>query len=351
VSDLRPEIAPARAVTETIRWKVGKVIDAHVHFRGVEPVPHFYRILDIVGYDKVCILGGTAEGGPALERKADQSARFYAFGRLQHDRDKARRGDGAYLVGQVEQMRALGYDGLKMLEGKPSLRGGTATAQDWAPWTLDHRYYAPLWEALEALDRPVTLHVADPVDWWNSADPAVAIYRTEAPQESFFQEAIAVLERHPRLRINFAHFLFMGPQLDRMGDLLSRFPGMRVDMAMGDEFLYYLSDDPERARDFFIRWQDRILYGTDISDRNSLRHAWAKAATLRRFLETGDAFVNPTQEALGQPPQRGSNGRLELRGLDLPPEVLGRVLALNFEAFAGANPMLLPRSPGCSEAE
>ena len=130
----------------------------------------------------------------------------------------------------------------------------------------------------------------------------------------------------------------MGPQLDRLGELFARFPGMRVDMAMGQEFLYYLSDDPDKAREFYITWQDRILYGTDISDHNSLRLARAKAETLRLFLETDETFVNLTSAAMDRPPSVGSNGRVELHGLSLPQDVLERVMWRNFEEFAGEAP-------------
>lgn len=52
--------------------------------------------------------------------------------------------------------------------------------------------------------------------------------------------------------------------------------------------------------------------------------------------------MNQTSLAMDQPPLVGSNGRVELHGLDLPQEVLEKVLARNFEAFAGAEPKPLP---------
>ena len=320
---------------DRVIWKVGRVIDAHSHFRGKEPVPHYYEILDLAGHDRVCLLGGTAKDSETLARKRERPDRFYCFGQVVHHPDQVSRGDGGYLVKQVEALMAMGYDGLKMMEGKPQFRKLSATpAPGYVPLALDHRYFEPLWTALEERQTPITLHLADPIDWWTAPG---ALYRDGyEPQEEYFRQAIACLERHPRLRINFAHFMYMAPHLDRLVEWFGRFPNMRVDMAMGDEFLYYLSDDPDRAREFYIRWQDRILYGTDISDHNSLRHGRAKAEILRLFLETDETFVNIVQEAMGRPPSKGSNGRLELRGLHLPQAVLEKVLALNFEAFAGA---------------
>lgn len=313
---------------EQVRWKVDKVVDAHVHFRHREPAEYFNKILDLVGYSRANILTGWEP--QCLDRKREQPGRFYTFGMIPHDPEKLAAGDGAYRAELLEQQLARGYDGVKMMEGKP------AWVQQWKTPPIDHDYFRPFWEKAAALDVPITLHMADPLDfWWSSNADS---YSNLPPQEECFRQTEAVLERHPNLRITFAHFLFMGPQLDRLADWFGRFPQMRVDMAIGDEFLYYLSDDPDKARDFYITWQDRILYGTDISDHNSLHLARAKAEMLRLFLETGQTFTSLRDEAYGTPPKPGSNGRTELHGLHLPQEVLEKVLGRNFEAFAGPEP-------------
>lgn len=313
---------------EPIQWKVSTVIDAHVHYRNQEPAAHFNKILDLVNYSRANILAGPEPTG--LDRKREAPGRFYTFGMIPHDPAKLAAGDGAYRVELLEQLLARGYDGVKMMEGKPAWR------QQWKTPPIDHDYFRPFWQKAAAIDVPITLHMADPLDYWWPSRPDS--YCHLEPQEDCFRQTEAVLNRHPNLQITFAHFLFMGPQLDRLGDWFARFPTMRVDLAMGDEFLYYLSDDPAKARDFFITWQDRILYGTDISDHNSLRLAHAKAEMLRRFLETDETFTSLRDQAYGTPPTPGSNGRTELHGLALPLDVLEKVLARNFEAFAGPAP-------------
>jgi predicted TIM-barrel fold metal-dependent hydrolase len=313
---------------EQVRWKVDKVVDAHVHFRGREPVFHFNRILELVNYEQANILTGW--DSTSLDRKREEPTRFFTFGMIPHDPEKLVAGDGAYRVELLEQLVARGYDGVKMMEGKPAWR------QKFKTPAIDHDYFRPFWEKAADIDVPITMHMADPLDYWWKSHPNS--YRDLEPQEECFRQTEAVLQRHPNLRIAFAHFLFMGPQLDRLGDLFARFPQMRVDMAIGDEFLYYLSENPEKARDFFVAWADRVLYGTDISDHNSLRLAHAKAEMLRRFLETDETFTSLRDEAYGNPPEPGSNGRTELHGLALPVDVLEKVLARNFEAFAGATP-------------
>ncbi len=316
------------AVVEQVRWKVGKVIDAHVHYRHREPPVHFNKILELVGYAQANILTGWEPR--CLDRKREQPGRFYTFGMIPHGPAKLAAGDGRDRPAMLAEMLARGYDGVKMMEGKPAWK------QQFKTPGIDHDYFRPFWEKAVELDVPITMHMADPLDfWWPGRQGS---YANLEPQEECFRQTEAVLKRHPTLRIAFAHFLFMAPQLDRLGDWFSRFPGMRVDMAIGDEYLYYCSDDPEKSREFFIRWQDRILYGTDISDHNSLHLARAKAEMLRLFLETDRTFTSLRDQAYGTPPQPWSNGRTELHGLSLPLEVLQKILGGNFEAFAGAAP-------------
>jgi predicted TIM-barrel fold metal-dependent hydrolase len=317
---------------EQIQWKVGKVIDAHVHYRFREPPAYFNKILDMVGYTRANILTGWQPN--CLDRKRERPDRFYTFGMIPHDPAKLAAGDGVYRATLLAEQVARGYDGVKMMEGKP------AWSQEQKTPPIDDDYFRPFWEKAVDLDVPITMHMADPVDYWWPSRPDS--YCHLAPQEECFRQTEAVLKRYPGLRITFAHFLFMGPQLDRLGELFSRFPKMRVDMALADEYLYYCSDDPDKARAFFITWQDRILYGTDISDHNSLRLAHAKAEMIRLFLETDETFTSLRDKAGDQPPIPWSNGRTELHGLALPLEVLEKVLGRNFEAFAGRDPKPLP---------
>lgn len=321
-----------------ITWKVDRVIDSHVHFLNVEPVPHFYQIMESVNYGAANLMAvpgpkGADQNRWIVERKSERPDFFFVFGCMAHDPDKVAASDGRYLVGQIDRLMAENFDGLKMLEGKPAVR------RSWMPLALDHKYFYPYWDRVAEIDAPVTLHVSDPIDMW--APDSSAEYHKLDSQDEFLRQAEAILQRHPKLRINFPHFMYLSPQLDRLAELFARYPGIMTDLAMGSEFLYYLSDDIDRARDFFIRWQDRILYGTDINDRNSLKHAHAKAEILRLFLETDESFVNIVDVAMSRPPSKGSNGRVELHGLHLPKPVLEKVLGRNFEKFVGRVPKAL----------
>mgnify|MGYP006295159415 CR=1 FL=1 len=317
---------------QKIEWKVDKVHDSHVHYRSREPLEHFVSLLDQASVDKANILGG--RDASCVDRKRAYPGRLYVFGMLTHEAEKVEAGDGEYLVGQVDTIMGWGCDGLKMMAGKPQRR------REWMPLDIDHDYFTPLWTKCEADQVPITIHQADPINWWDK--DREKSYHDLPPQEHFHQQAINVMERHPNLRMNFAHFLYLSPQLDRLGDLFGRFPQMRVDLALGDEWLYYCSDDPDKSREFFITWADRIMYGTDTSDHNSPELAWAKAENIRRMFETDQTFHNLRHVVMGREPVPESNGRVELVGMDLPLEVEAKVMATNFEEFAGAEPRPVP---------
>lgn len=329
----------------TIQWKVGPVVDSHVHFDGVESPAHFYRLLGLVNYTGVNLLAvpggrGAQENGWVRQRKTEHPDFFSIFGCMVHDPAQVAAHDGRYLVGQIEAHLANGFDGLKMLEGKPACRRG------WAPLKLDDKYFFPYWDCVAEKNLPVTLHVSDPIDMWLPRNGEPAEYGDLDSQDEFLRQAVALLERHPQLRINFPHFMYLSPQLERLGALFDRFPGILVDLAMGDEFLYYGTANPQKMRDFFIRYEDRILYGTDLHDRNSLRHGRAKAEILRLFLESDRPFDNIVQLAMGRQPSTYSNGVKTLHGLGLPDATLRKVLGGNFIRWTGRTFAPLPVDAG-----
>ncbi|MFC1479493.1 amidohydrolase family protein [Planctomycetota bacterium] len=322
---------------ENVKWKVDTVIDCHVHFDNVEPIPHFYDNIDLISSTKSAILGlppGNTSNQRILDLKKDRPEQFFIFGHLVHKPEFVEKGDGSYLAEQAERFMAAGFDGIKMLEGKPTQR------VTYAPHPFDHEYYRPFWEYVTEHSIPVTLHLADSTFRWDHDRPDDA-YCGGAPFEEYMREGEAILETYPGLKISFAHFMFLSLWLDRLDDLFTRFPEMRVDLAMGSEYLYAISRDPEEGHDFFVKWQERIIYGTDLNDRNSSRLAHAKGETIRRFLETDQVFPSLTLAAQDQEP-KVIHGRSDFQGLNLPIEVLENILHRNFEKFAGKKPKSVP---------
>ena len=83
-----------------------------------------------------------------------------------------------------------------------------------------------------------------------------------------------------------------------------------------------LGRQPRRAREFFLKYQDRIMFGTDneVTEEMYRNHF--------RWLETADEYF----DYWGYPGQ----GRWEIYGMDLPDPVLEKIYHGNAEKMFGA---------------
>lgn len=328
-------------------------IDCHQHAWGLDSLDNIRAIADHIGFEAVnivCCIDDQQPNAnpPALVAKALFPDRVYVFAGLDHS---------AYLSGgkvstpplaeQIDRLRALGADGIKMLENKP-------TARKMLDIPVDGPYFADYFAHAEETGIPILWHVADPEEFWDpDKTPGWAKERGWGYDESFvakeqlYAEVERVLQRHPRLQIIFAHFFFLSADLDRAASLLDRFPGVHFDLAPGIELLYNISRDPDRGRRFFERYRDRILFGTDISSNQSPAEAALRSGIVTRWLETDEEYRVPEgADFLLGPPEDGV-----MRGLALSPETLAQIYGGNFTRLAGPRPAPLNRDLAIAECE
>jgi predicted TIM-barrel fold metal-dependent hydrolase len=308
--------------------------DCHMHVWTLDGVADMMEIVGAAGLSGISILSIAMMGDRSLNQncvgllaKALHPGRVYSFGCLWHPRTGTVQDPRSY----EEQARGLieaGCDGMKMLEGKPTERKALGEALDSPDY---HSYYA----YLESEGIPILYHVVDPATFW---DPKAPKAIREGPwfygdgsypsQEQIYQEMENVLREFPGLRVTFAHFYFLSADLERAAAFLDKWPNVNFDLTPGGEMYWNFTKDPERSRDFFIRFQDRILFGTDNMAGSgtyemSTADGLAKIRAMRTFLETSRTF-----EWLG--------GRQH--GLGLEPDVLAKIYRGNFERFAGEAP-------------
>jgi predicted TIM-barrel fold metal-dependent hydrolase len=219
-----------------------------------------------------------------------------------------------------------------MLNGKPNYRKSSGLA-------LDCVIYDDYFARLEETGFPVLWHVNDPEEFWNPDEaPEWAtgpgwVYDDSFPtSESIYAECERVLEKHPKLNIIFAHFYFLSDLLPRAAAFLDRYPNVSFDLAPGIEMLHNFTKRPDEARDFFLKYQDRIVFGSDFAPKGLLSRLWV----VRSFLETDEEFHVPTDERLFWP-----DHRTMIRGIALPEDVLRKIYADNFRRVAGPEPLPL----------
>ncbi|MCL6519410.1 MAG: amidohydrolase [Armatimonadetes bacterium] len=329
------------------------MIDCHVHLNNIGGEEELEHTRKYVGLDRMNIVCGinreNVNANPqAFLAKIKFPQNFYIFPCLDHaNYFSGGKLSTPSLAEQVDRLVAIGADGIKMLENKP-------THRKLVDKPVDGEYFHDYFARVEEIGIPILWHVADPEEFW---DPALTPQwaksrgwgydRTFAPKEHLYTEVENILHRHPRLKIIFAHFYFLSANLPRLSSLFDRFEGVHVDLAPGIELLYNLSKDPETTRNFFIQYSDRILFGTDISNHQTPEENRIRAGIVIRWLETEDVYRVPEgADFLLGPPEDGI-----IRGLKLPENVLQRIYNLNFERLAGPKPRPLDWDLAAEECE
>jgi predicted TIM-barrel fold metal-dependent hydrolase len=192
---------------------------------------------------------------------------------------------------------------------------------------IDDPRWDPIWDACGRLSIPVIMHTADPSAFFDPVDAQNERYRelqvhpdwsfhgTEYPTRSALHEARnRIIARHPKTIFIAAHFANDAEDLAELSRWLDAFPNLMIEFASR---LNELGRQPYSARDFFERYQDRILFGTD--------GPWpeARLKLYWRFLETKDEYFPYSEKS--PPPQ----GDWRIYGIHLPPSVLKKIYSEN----------------------
>lgn len=192
---------------------------------------------------------------------------------------------------------------------------------------VDDVRLSPIWETAGELGLPVLIHVADPVAFFDPVDETNERWEElgEHPDWSFtsppFPPFLEIMNGLKNLVTRFtdttfigAHVGCYGENLGWVGQMLEECPNYYIDISAR---LGELGRQPYTARKFFIQYQDRILFGSDMGpDLDAYRLYY-------RFLESDDEYFNyNTSEVPLQ-------GRWYVCGLYLPEDVLKKVYAEN----------------------
>ncbi len=316
------------------------MIDSHVHLRWPNDIDNLNMLRESIGAQAMCIVSvigrDDINDNPALyAAKAVFPNSTYIFPALNHAASFSNgKVTPAPLERQIDELVEVGADGLKMIESKP-------THRKLVDIPVDDAYYEKMFAKVEEIGLPITWHVADPEEfWYPDKTPSWASGRgwgydqSWPAKESFYAEVDAVLKRHSKLKVMFSHFYFLSADLPRAADFLDSYEGVCLDLAPGIEMLYNMSRNPDAARDFFIKYSHRIVFGTDIEAGATKQEAIIRAGVVTQWLETEDEYRVPLDAdyTLG-PPDDGV-----IRGMKLPKDCLENIYTLNFKRIVGEQP-------------
>lgn len=246
----------------------------------------------------------------------------------------------------IEDLIIVGYDGIGEMGSKPKPR------KDRVP--LDGQLYEWFWSTCEELNYPVLCHVGDPIEFWDEQlipDWARTLgwgyYFGDFPSlKDLYIEMENVLNRNPRLKIVLSHFYFLSADLDAASAFLDLHENAHFDLSLGIELMLNISRRRDDWREFFIKYADRILYGTDIGVSKDLKQHLARIFLIRTFLESDKEFYTPTTAD-----NLLSRYEEPFLGLNLPKEVLSKIYSRNFQRLWSSRPRGLDINAAISRCE
>jgi uncharacterized protein len=286
--------AIARVVAEMDRLNVGLMVVAE-NVSGTRLTQTLQALAASPHKDRFRVMGGVdfRNVGPGWAEKAV----------AQLDADvKA----GVVGVGEISKAFGLNY-----------------TKADGSRLRVDDPALDPLWEAFARLDVPVFMHTAEPQEFFQPLDYSnerwleLALFpsrRNNQPGHVTFEELMTerntVFRRHPKTRFIAAHFGWHANDLARAAKMLDDFPNVTVECGA---ILHELGRQPRGAHDFFVKYQDRIMFGKDSFQPDEYPYYW-------RVFETTDEYFDY---------YRGYHAFWQMYGMGLPDTVLRKVYADN----------------------
>jgi uncharacterized protein len=195
-------------------------------------------------------------------------------------------------VAQLEADVAAGAVGIGEI---PKDFGQTIRKANGSRLALDDPELDPIWQAAARLKLPVFIHTGDPQEFYQPVDyhnerwlelelfPGRRVDPARHPNfEELMKERDNLFRRNPKTTFVAAHMGWHANDLARLGKMLTEMPNVYVDVGA---VLYDIGRQPRGSHDFFVKFQDRILFGKDAYQPEEYPYYW-------RVFETNDDYFD-----------------------------------------------------------
>ena len=264
--------------------------------------------------------GGSGEQLRAAVKNAQQNkpGRFVVFANIDF-KNVGEPGWGEKAARQLEQDVQNGAGGLKIFKNL----GFSVKDFSGARVPVDDARLDPIWKKAGELKIPVLIHTADPKSFWDALDNNNERWLeliinpnrkrgadNPVPFETLIAEQHNLFKKHRNTTFIAAHFGWYPNNLEKLSSILEEMPNVVVEFGA---VIAELGRQPKMAKSFFIKYQDRILFGKD---------SWVPAeyATYFRVLETEDEYF---------PYHKKYHAFWAMYGMGLPDTVLKKIYYKN----------------------
>jgi len=298
------------------------VIDYHNHLDSQQP-EEVLRIMDECDIERLITIT-MQTGDEAIKTmkrfSAASGGRIQTIGWMDWS-DVAEEGFIERSIARLERLVENGAVGIKFWKDL----GLSVQKADGSLLRIDDEWLAPIFERAAELGVPVMFHTADPdaffdpIDKYNeryeelAAHPEWAFNEVQYSKRELLEQRNRVFARHPETTFVGAHLAESGEDLGYLKEILDRYPNLYVDISARTP---ELGRQPYTARNFLVRYADRILFGTDLLPEVEMYRLYY------RFLESSDEYFD-------YPTHASRQGRWQVYGMFLPEEVLRKIYREN----------------------
>lgn len=297
-------------------------IDVHNHQFSMANQDLSTLIADMDKLNMRVMVNLSGQGGATLQKmignvRSNYPRRFIVFTNVNFD-GVGQPGWTEKAVAQLEQDVKNGANGLKIYKNLGFTRDNAGKRV-----TVDDPRLDAIWKKCGELKIPVLIHTADPKSFWEPMDEknerwlelATHPNRKRVPEgdltwEKVIGEQHSMFRKHPGTTFIAAHFGWFPNDLGKLSQLLDEMPNVNVEFGA---VIAELGRQPRAARQFFEKYQDRILFGKD---------SWVpeEYTTYFRVLETEDEYF---------PYHKKYHAFWRMYGMGLPDNILKKVYYKN----------------------
>jgi predicted TIM-barrel fold metal-dependent hydrolase len=298
----------------TNKWKyTGPIFDAHTHIGTIDTISEMITIEDDFGVSAQIGIVHNEEGFQAAKKQYPHRFLFAKYLSLSNIAQY----NAEPILDEISKLQEQGYSLAKSWFG-PRWRDYNDVPKD---FQINHPKLDPIFQALEDNRIPFIIHVGDPDTYYASQYQDSEKYGTK---DEHLKQLEDVFSRHPKMKFQIPHFGSQ-PEIHRLPDLarwMDRFPNVVLDTASSRWMARELSKDTEKAREFMLKYSDRVLFGTDLFTNRGDRDYFSSRYVAQRILwETNERDTPlPFPDA-----DTKDTGGTVINGLDLPLSVLGKL--------------------------